>query len=182
MEVQEIDGNLTNSDLLRLDYEKTIGAHCYDSLTGLFNYGFLRLLLDHEFKRAKRYQIPCSLVLIDIDGFMDYNDQHGHVAGDKVLRETAGLIRNNIRGADLPARYAGDKFIVLMADTPPSQAAVSAERIQKIVEEYFGGFVTAGIGIAGVSPETTTPGEFVKLVKVALSEAKLEGKNQSARL
>jgi putative two-component system response regulator len=177
METQAIDGNLMISDILKSDYERTIGAHCYDSLTGLFNHGFLRFVLDHEFKRARRYQTPCSLVLIDIDGFMDYNDQHGHVAGDKVLRDVAGLIRKNIRDADLPARYSGDKFMVLMADTPPSQAMISAARIQKIVEEYFGGFVTVGIGIAGVSPETSTPGEVVRLVRVALSEAKLQGKN-----
>ena len=158
MAMQEIDGSLMISDQLRLDYEKKIGADCYDSLTGLFNHGFLRQLLDHEFKRAKRYLTPCSLVLIDIDGFTEYNAQHGHVAGDQVLHEIAGLIRENIRDVDLPARYAGDKFMVIMTHTPPSQATVSAARIRQAIGEHFGGLVTAGIGIAAVSPETTTPG------------------------
>ena len=149
------------SDQLKLDYEQKIGAACYDSLTGLSNYGFLHLLLDHEFKRAKRYRIPCSLVLIDVDGFKAYNSQYGHVAGDKALHEIAGLIRENIRDADLPARYAGDKFMVIMTNTSPSQAMVSAERIRQKTERQFGGLLTVGIGIAAVSRETTTPEELV---------------------
>ena len=164
-------------DQLKLDYEQKIGAACYDSLTGLSNYGFLHLLLDYEFKRAKRYQIPCSLVLIDVDGFKAYNSQYGHVAGDKALHEIAGLIRENIRDADLPARYAGDKFMVIMTNTPPSQAMVSAERIRQKTERQFGGLLTVGIGIAAVSRETTTLEELVKNVNAALSKAKLQGKN-----
>ncbi len=164
-------------DELKIDYENKIGTTCYDCLTGLFNYGFMHLFLDHEFKRAKRYKTPCSLVLIDVDGFEMFNSKNGHVAGDKALHQIAGLIRGNIRDVDLPARYAGDKFMVIVTDTPPSQASVSAERIRQIVEGHFDGLLTVGIGIAGVSKETTILENLVTNVHAALSKAKLKGKN-----
>jgi PleD family two-component response regulator len=97
-----------------------------DGLTGLYNHRYFYERLGQEVARAKRYDTPVSLLLIDIDDFKAYNDSRGHVAGDEVLRDVAGILSGALRrGVDIAARYGGEEFAVILPNTPPDGAADS---------------------------------------------------------
>ncbi|OQY67359.1 MAG: hypothetical protein B6D47_10835, partial [Rhodocyclaceae bacterium UTPRO2] len=85
-----------------------------DGLTNLFNRRYLDETLERELARAKREGYPLSLVMIDIDHFKKLNDTYGHQAGDKVLRELAALLWGDVRAEDVPCRYGGEEFVVLL--------------------------------------------------------------------
>jgi GAF domain-containing protein len=97
-----------------------------DGLTGLYNHRYFYERLGQEVARAKRYDTPVSLLLIDIDDFKAYNDSRGHVAGDEVLRDVAGILGGALRrDVDIAARYGGEEFAVILPNTPPDAAADS---------------------------------------------------------
>ncbi len=90
-----------------------------DGLTGLFNHRHFYERLDQEIARARRYGTPVSLLMIDMDGFKAFNDRHGHLAGDAVLRQLAGLLRAELRHQlDVAARYGGEEFAIILPNTP----------------------------------------------------------------
>lgn len=109
-----------------------------DALTQLPN---RRMLLDHaerELERAQRNGTPLSILMLDIDHFKQINDSHGHAVGDLVLQRIAELMRSVLRKQDLPARFGGEEFVVLLPDTDPAGAAQLAEKLrQRIAEEHF---------------------------------------------
>ena len=107
-------------------YLRQTGAPFTDSLTGLFNHGFFQITLEREIKRSERHGEPFSLALIDIDSFALYNKRHGSVEGDYALREIAGLTMENIREADLAARYSGDVFAVIVIKSNDTQSFLAA--------------------------------------------------------
>ena len=106
-----------------------------DGLTELFNYRYLHERLDSEINRAERFGSPLSLLMVDVDGFKEFNDSYGHPAGDTVLRKIAHLLRNSVRGFDVVCRYGGDEFAVILPETPLAQAVTVAERIEGQVAE-----------------------------------------------
>ncbi len=90
-----------------------------DGLTGLFNHRYFYERLDQEVARARRYGTPVSLLMVDIDDFKAFNDRHGHLAGDAVLRQLAGVLRDELRQSlDLAARYGGEEFAIILPNTP----------------------------------------------------------------
>ena len=90
-----------------------------DGLTGLFNHRYFYERLEQEIARAKRYGTPVSLLMIDLDDFKAFNDRHGHLAGDAVLREMAEVLRSELRAKlDIAARYGGEEFAVILPNTP----------------------------------------------------------------
>jgi len=93
-----------------------------DGLTGLCNHRHFQERLRVEVQRAQRYSDPVSLIMLDLDHFKDVNDRYGHPFGDRVLRETAELIRKSIRDPDICARYGGEEFTVILPKTPVSGA------------------------------------------------------------
>ncbi|MBU2551694.1 MAG: GGDEF domain-containing protein [Proteobacteria bacterium] len=103
-----------------------------DELTTIFNRRYFDMRLSHEVSRAERYKHPLSLVMIDIDGFKQYNDTYGHPAGDKLLHGLGLLIRKSARQSDIPCRYGGDEFAVILPETYIQQAGIFA---QKLVDE-----------------------------------------------
>jgi diguanylate cyclase (GGDEF)-like protein len=104
-----------------------------DSLTGYFVRDYYFNRVEEEFRRAARYRGKFSLLMIDLDGFKQVNDHHGHQAGDQYLREVAATIRERLRDADLPCRYGGDEFSVLLPETDLGGACKIAERIREAV-------------------------------------------------
>jgi diguanylate cyclase (GGDEF)-like protein len=107
-----------------------------EPLTGLYNYRYLRERLSSEFKRAKRYIFPLSLIMLDIDYFKSINDIYGHRYGDLILKEFAQELLNCSRTNDVVIRYGGDEFIVLLPDTNREGAVIFAKRLFSALTEY----------------------------------------------
>lgn len=155
-----------------------------DSLTGLYNRRRFETILANEVKRALRYQIPLSCMMIDVDHFKKVNDARGHQEGDAVLREIAQRIQASIREVDTAARWGGEEFTILSPNTPKENAKLVAARILKAVSQRpFDGFcdqqITVSIGIASMpTPSIDSQDKLVNAADVALYEAKKNGRNR----
>jgi diguanylate cyclase (GGDEF)-like protein/PAS domain S-box-containing protein len=129
----------------------------HDALTGLPNRSLFEELLSVAVARARRSELAVAVVYMDLDNFKLVNDSLGHAAGDDLLIEAAGRMRDTVRDADVVARQGGDEFLVLLADLPPDSAAASAEHVTKRIEDVLsrpfisGGmefYTSASIGIS----------------------------------
>ena len=114
-------------------YEKSRQRAVTDSLTGLFNHGYLQELIQREIKRAERYPKKLALLMLDLDHFKEINDRFGHQRGDKVLKRVASILVSCCRDTDYVARYGGDEFVVLMPETSSEDARRLAERVRSRV-------------------------------------------------
>jgi diguanylate cyclase (GGDEF)-like protein len=110
-------------------YEEARALADRDPLTGFYNHRYLHERFGQEAVRARRARRPLSLLMLDLDDFKLVNDTFGHVLGDDVLRWTAELIRRTLRASDVPARYGGDEFAILLPDSGVDDAALTAERL-----------------------------------------------------
>ncbi len=106
-----------------------------DPLTGLSNVRHLRAMLEREMERTKRNHQPTTFLLLDVDHFKKINDTYGHVIGDKALQHLAALIQTVVRKIDIPCRYGGEEFGVILPSTPILVGIQVAERIRKLVAE-----------------------------------------------
>lgn len=153
-----------------------------DPLTGLFNRRALMDKLNEECALLARYDTEVSFALIDIDRFKEYNDAHGHPAGDELLEAVARLIQGKSRTTDLVARYGGDEFAVIFRNTGIEGAQRLAERIRNAIEDHIWplGGVTVSIGIATGSTGMSTPDELIEAADRALYRSKQAGRNRVA--
>lgn len=159
-----------------------------DSLTGLANRRYFDEYLEIEWSRALRDQSELSLLMIDVDYFKAYNDQHGHVAGDEVLRRVGESLRSSCtRATDLAARYGGEEFAVIMPSTAAGGARLQAEKIRRAVEAMGiphdlpkpGSPISVSIGIATIRPSVEhDPLSLVIKADEGLYLAKHSGRNQ----
>ncbi|MDY6933383.1 MAG: diguanylate cyclase [Spirochaetota bacterium] len=163
---------------LMIDYEKEIDAPLTDSLTGLFTHGFFQMSLEREINRADRYGESFALALIDVDSFASYNKRYGHVKGDQVLKEIASIIMNNIRLADLAAKYSGDVFAVILTKSDNQSALVSMERIRHAVEMLSKETPTVSMGLVSFPHNAKNRESLLKKADEILLRAKLKGKNR----
>jgi diguanylate cyclase (GGDEF)-like protein len=157
-----------------------------DSLTGLYNRRTLDERLKAEFDRAQRYKLDLSFLMIDVDRFKQFNDRFGHPAGDDMLRQVAGALRQNARAQDVVARYGGEEFSMILPNTGREAALVIAERIRHLVAGLEGPTpVTVSIGISslpGDVPEVVRmpdPQALATTADAALYQAKKDGRNCS---
>lgn len=155
-----------------------------DGLTNLFNRRYLDETLERELARAKREGYPLSLVMIDIDHFKRLNDTYGHQAGDKVLRELAALLWGDVRAEDVPCRYGGEEFLVLLPRMPLEVALERAEGWRRTFQSTrvpFGDFqleTTISCGLAAYPEHARTPDDLLRCCDEALYEAKRHGRNR----
>jgi putative two-component system response regulator len=156
-------------------YEETAGASFYDGLTGLFNHGFFQLILDREIKRAERQGKPFTLALVDVGGFSHYNLKHGYPAGDRLLKEIAELLTENIRSIDWAARFSGDTFALLLVDASAEDARNVAERIQSAVGQRFSDPIVLFIGLTSFPKDALSQSDLLNLTREALKQAKVQG-------
>lgn len=108
-----------------------------DGLTSLYDQTSFKHHLKEELERQIRYGTPISLIMFDIDHFKPINDTYGHATGDRVLKELADIIRQQVRMRDIAARYGGEEFAIILPETEQESAAVFAERLRQKVEEHF---------------------------------------------
>jgi two-component system cell cycle response regulator len=156
-----------------------------DPLTETYNRRALSEKLVQEMERANRYGTVLTCLMIDIDSFKQINDAYGHLMGDSVLRQIAGILRREQRAVDIVARYGGEEFVVLLPETAGSGARIFAERIlRRVAGHDFGESgrpvrVTISIGIAAFPDDRVSDGEsLLKLADQNLYKAKADGRNR----
>jgi diguanylate cyclase (GGDEF)-like protein len=175
-----------------------------DALTDLYNRRYFFYRLNSEIERAKRYGRTLSLLFLDVDDFKKFNDAHGHLVGDDLLRSLARILRANIRRSDekpsyevdIACRYGGEEFVIILPEAVASQGVVAAERLRNKIEatgavavaerirehvEKAGWeemHVTVSIGVASFPEHGDDLEALIKAADDALYLAKRGGKNQ----
>lgn len=153
-----------------------------DYLTGLANRRRFRKALGQEVERWRRYQIPCSLLMLDVDHLKKINDEYGHPAGDRVIRHVASALTELSRDNDTAARLGGEEFALLLAGVGGEKAHAAAERLREAVcarplEEV--GEVSISLGVAACPTHARSERELFAAADSALYLAKREGRNRS---
>ena len=174
------------TDYLRDNLDHSLELAVTDQLTGLHNRRYMNGQLEALVKRAAHGGDAVACLLIDIDHFKKINDGYGHDVGDEVLREFAVRLASNVRAIDLPCRYGGEEFVVVMPDTSIEDAERIAERIRLHVAgspfRVMGGAelltVTISIGVAATIGEADRPEVLLKRADEAVYEAKASGRNK----
>lgn len=160
--------------------EEIVGLSLRDGLTGLFNHTYFFQQIDLEVRRAVRYGVDVSLMLIDIDDFKTVNDTYGHQHGDTILAAMGKTLLSVARDSDICCRYGGDEFSVILPLTDVHEAGEIAERIKAEMADYMpaGQKVTVSIGVASFGKTIRTYRDLVERADAALYEVKRNGKNR----
>jgi diguanylate cyclase (GGDEF)-like protein len=153
-----------------------------DDHTGLFNSRHLKRTLEQEIIRATRFGHPVSLVFFDLDYFKRVNDTYGHQAGSRLLAEVGRLLLGTLRSTDVPVRYGGDEFVVLLPETSKDQAMECAKRLRSeishwkfLAEEPYGPLqITASLGVASFPDDAHAPDELLRRADDAMYRVKAE--------
>lgn len=154
-----------------------------DGLTGLYVRRYFDHRVSEEWGRSERYGVPFTVGILDLDNFKRLNDTFGHQVGDRVLKDAAAALRNNMRSFDVAARYGGEEFAIILPRTDVSKGVKVAERVRRDIEKLMvmdGKIpVTVSIGVAGFPAEGLDKvEELVARADQALYQAKEEGKNR----
>ena len=165
-------------------YERIRELTLRDEHSGLFNARHLWRQLEMEVARTARTGRPFSVVFIDLDHFKQVNDRFGHQAGSSVLKEVGDLLRQQIRTIDVPVRYGGDEFVILLPETDKAHARMVAERIRTAMSEAVflvqGGNnvkVTASFGLSTCPDDGDTPEKVVQGADAAMYRVKESTRN-----
>ena len=158
-----------------------------DPKTGLFNTRHFAAALAEELTRAQRFERPLSLMMLDLDLLRDINNKFGHLAGDAVLRGVADVLRRELRQYDIPARFGGEEFSIVLPETAPEQALEIAERIRRAlsasrfeVETSTDPIsATISIGVASYPADGQGAEELIHQADLAVYSAKLQGRNRA---
>lgn len=172
--------------LTNLDLRETLRVQALrDPLTGLYNRRFVEDWIEREINRADHAGQALGVIMADIDHFKRVNDVHGHDAGDHILRSVAEVIRGSVRAGDVPCRYGGEEFLILVADADPKTLAAWAEEMRATVAgvrvDHRGlpmPAVTISAGIALYPQDGQTAPEVIDSADAALYAAKLAGRNR----
>ncbi len=154
-----------------------------DGLTHLYNHRYFQERFHAEIERARRYQRPLSLIILDIDDFKSFNDRYGHQEGDRLLAWFGNILNGATREIDICARYGGEEFAIILPETDLQEASAVAERIVSTVSSSssprFPRQVTVSAGIADFPEHGQTRHAMILSADVALYYAKLSGKNRA---
>ena len=174
-----------------INRERIILSGLTDALTGFYNRAYLERRLSEEISRAARYKQPLSCLFLDIDHFKRVNDTYGHANGDKVLQEVARRVKSQLRGSDIPTRFGGEEFTLLLPQTASEEALQLAERtrhhIQALpieLENHAPLEITISIGVSQILAHqhqqlTGLGAQLLHEADNALYEAKENGRNRA---
>jgi diguanylate cyclase (GGDEF)-like protein len=171
--------SVKNAQLFREVKENSVR----DALTGCFTRGHALDVIDAELRRARRSQMPVSMIMFDLDHFKDVNDRHGHLCGDAVLSAVGKRMKEVLRGSDLKCRYGGEEFLVLLPETPLHGARRVAETLRKEIADRpvpWAGealTITASFGLAQTLPGEVNVQAVIARADQALYRAKDDGRN-----
>jgi diguanylate cyclase (GGDEF)-like protein len=171
-------------------FSKIERENIIDHLTGIHNRRYLDERIASEAIRAHKYDMPLSMMMIDIDHFKAVNDRYGHQTGDHVLKSLCELLIKEVRATDVVARYGGEEIVILTIQTPISNTFDLAERLCKAVETSImvpvdkneqreDIRITVSIGVAGLDPQGFDSQAMIKKADMALYQAKSEGRNRA---
>lgn len=158
-----------------------------DELTELYNMRGFSMVMDRAFAQAVRYSRPLSVLMIDSDNLKAVNDQYGHEAGNDLLRQLAASIKAHLRTTDVPARYGGDEFVVLLPDTEADAARDVAERIRESIVRrplelrHDSVLITVSIGFACYPADGRSAEILLERADQAMYRAKEQGRNRVVR-
>jgi len=154
----------------------------HDMLTGLFNRRYLDETLPRELLLAQRRNAPLSIVMLDIDGFKQFNDSFGHAPGDALLRRFGRVLREHLRKSDISCRYGGDEFVLVMPDSSIADTQERMEQIRRFLKglqihhgEQVLGMITLSAGIAQTPEHGATASELLRAADEAMYTAKQSG-------
>jgi two-component system cell cycle response regulator len=170
---------------LRSNYRESLSMAVTDKLTGLYNRHYLDAHLETRVQEAMNQQRPLSLMIMDMDHFKEVNDTYGHDCGDQVIEQLAKRIFDGVRSSDLPARFGGEEFVIVMPRTPLERAVEVAERIRRSVEgqaftiNHAVGQIqkTSSFGVTTLDLQGDSGAQLMKRADEALYMAKQRGRN-----
>ena len=155
-----------------------------DVLTGLFNFSYLINALRDEMERTRRTGLPTGFIMIDLDEFKKINDAYGHNVGNLALKTTSDILRKNLRKIDIPCRYGGEEFSVILPGTRLPQAIRAADRLRRslagatLSADGFSFQITASFGVDIFTGEiNVSPEDLIQKADYHLLEAKAKGRN-----
>ncbi len=175
---------LSGSDVEHAFHDEVYRRSTVDATTQVFNKRYLLEALEREVSRARRHGRPLSLILLDLDRFKSINDELGHPAGDYLLRALCDVLRAELRNEDLLARYGGDEFVLVLAETDAEGARAIAEKLRALIAQsrfrYEGRdvSVTISLGVATLDAGIADAEAFVKAADARLYQAKSGGRDR----
>ncbi len=165
-------------------YQRSAELTVTDDLTKLFNSRYLNVHLRREIKRSRRYGVPVSLIFLDLDGFKNVNDNHGHLAGSRALFEVGQVLQRTVREIDVVSRYGGDEFTIILPQTAATGAMIIADRTRAAVEDqvFLSGQglavrLTASFGISTFPDHGQSREDLIQKADQAMYLVKERGKN-----
>lgn len=165
-------------------YQHTKELSNRDELTGVYNRRYFFERLEREVERGKRYNSIFSIVMLDLDHFKRYNDNFGHLSGDRALREVARALEENTRKVDIIARYGGEEFVTILPETDKEDAALVAEKLRRAVEDIKlgasegGELLTITAGVASFPLDSSEAIDLIEHADKALYTGKAQGRNR----
>lgn len=167
------------------DFDQQYRLATTDGLTELYNHRYFQEQLANFVSHAKRYKLPLSLIIIDIDFFKKFNDTYGHQSGDAVLKQVAFILKRNVRMSDIVCRYGGEEMSIILPSTTYEEAVNLANKLCNLVSEkrckLSGGResqVTISLGVSSYGSDGTTPSELIESADKRLYNAKGNGRNR----
>jgi diguanylate cyclase (GGDEF)-like protein len=177
---------MTGSKLEASYHEEIYRLMTFDGLTGIYNKRYFHEALAREASRAHRYRRDFSLIMFDVDHFKEKNDTFGHLAGDRILKDLAGVVKEKLRSEDVLARVGGEEFAVLAPEVGIAGASEVAEKVRRVVQATAFRFegdtipTTVSVGVASWMGQEDRPDAIYGRADGALYRAKQGGRNRVA--